>query len=200
MKVENTALIIVDVQNDFCEGGKLSVPNANKIIPIINEVQKKFKTVILTQDWHPKKHKSFASQHNKEPFSEINMYYGRQTLWPDHCIQGTKGAEFHKCLDTKKSNIIIRKGFRENIDSYSAFFENDRETNTGLDGFLKDLKIKNIFLCGLAFDYCVFYTALDAKKLGFTPTIISKCCQSIDNNESKKKAIETLNDLNIKID
>ena len=148
MKVKDTALIIVDIQNDFCQGGKLEVPNADSIIPSVNNIQKEFNTIILTQDWHPKDHKSFASQHKKKPFTQIKMSYGNQILWPDHCIQGTKGSEFHQDLNTRRANMIIRKGYRKNIDSYSAFFENDKKTSTGLNGFLKDLCIKDIFLCG----------------------------------------------------
>lgn len=199
MKVKNTALIIVDIQNDFCEGGKLAVPDADSIIPYVNSLQNEFNTIILTQDWHPKDHKSFASQHDRKPFTQIEMSYGNQILWPDHCIQGTKGSEFHKDLNTTKANMIIRKGYRKSIDSYSAFFENDKKTSTGLNGFLKDLKIKNIFLCGLALDYCVLYSAIDAKKLGFLPTVISKCCKSINNDESEKAAKKILNQLSIDI-
>ena len=199
MKVKDTALIIVDIQNDFCQGGKLEVPNADSIIPSVNNIQKEFNTIILTQDWHPKDHKSFASQHKKKPFTQIKMTYGNQILWPDHCIQGTKGSEFHQDLNTRRANMIIRKGYRKNIDSYSAFFENDKKTSTGLNGFLKDLSIKDIFLCGLAFDYCVLYSAIDAKKLGFSPIIISSCCRSINNNESENAAKTILNKLNIDI-
>ena len=199
MKVKDKALIIVDIQNDFCQGGKLEVPNADSIIPSVNNIQKEFNTIILTQDWHPKDHKSFASQHKKKPFTQIKMTYGNQILWPDHCIQGTKGSEFHQDLNTRRANMIIRKGYRKNIDSYSAFFENDKKTSTGLNGFLKDLCIKDIFLCGLAFDYCVLYSAIDAKKLGFSPIIISSCCRSINNNESENAAKTILNKLNIDI-
>ena len=197
--MENSALIIVDVQNDFCKGGKLSVPDADLIIPDINVLQNKFETIILTQDWHPKNHKSFASQHSKEPFSEIKTFYGTQTLWPDHCIQNTKGSDFHKDLKTEKASLIVRKGFREDIDSYSAFFENDKKTITGLNGFLKDIGIKKIYLSGLAFDFCVFYTALDAKELGFEVNIFYNCCKSIDNNDSENSAKKRLNEFNIKI-
>jgi len=197
--VENSALIIVDVQNDFCKGGKLSVPDADSIIPNINILQKKFKTIVLTQDWHPKNHKSFASQHSKNPFSEIETFYGIQTLWPDHCIQNTSGSDFHKDLKTEKASLIIRKGFRKNIDSYSAFFENDKKTITGLNGFLKDIGIKKIYLCGLAFDFCVFYSALDAKKLGFEVNIFYDYCKSINNNNSEESAKKILKELNVKI-
>ncbi len=197
--MENSALIIVDVQNDFCKGGKLSVPDANSIIPNINFLQKKFKTIILTQDWHPKNHKSFASQHSKKAFSQIKTFYGNQTLWPDHCIQNTNGSNFHEDLKTEKASLIIRKGFRENIDSYSAFFENDKKTITGLNGFLKDISIKKIYLCGLAFDFCVYYTALDAKKLGFEVNIFYNCCKSINDNNSEDKVKNTLNELDIKM-
>ena len=165
---EKDALIVVDVQNDFCPGGSLEIKKGDSIIPKINELQKKFNYIFYTQDWHPKDHSSFVTSNpGHDIFSSIDMPYGKQVIWPPHCVFDTYGAKFHHQLETRYAKAIIRKGFRKEIDSYSGFFENDRVTPTGMEGLLKSLKIKRVFVCGLALDFCVNYTALDAKSLGF---------------------------------
>jgi nicotinamidase/pyrazinamidase len=175
------ALVIIDVQNDFCPGGKLAVAEGDDVIPIINQLARSFEHVVLTQDWHPEGHSSFASQHQgAAPFTQIEMPYGPQTLWPDHCIIGSAGAKFHKALDVSKAELIIRKGFRKAIDSYSAFFENDHKTPTGLAGYLKERGFTKITCVGLAFDYCVRYSAEDAKAYGFDVTVIEAATRAID--------------------
>ena len=175
------ALIIVDVQNDFVPGGALAVPDGDKIIERINKLQEKFDLVVATQDWHPAKHKSFASQHpDNSPFDQINLDGIEQTLWPDHCIQGTKGAEFHKDLNMNKVEAIFRKGTNPKIDSYSGFFDNQRKKSTGLDNYLKAHNVNSVFVCGLAADYCVYYTALDALSLGYESTILDESTKAID--------------------
>ena len=176
-----TALLVIDVQNDFCPAGALAVVGGNEIIPHINEEMAKYDCVVLTQDWHPKGHSSFASSHEgKNPLELIKMPYGDQVLWPDHCIQGSKGAEFHPDLNIEQANAIIRKGSNPFIDSYSAFFENDRKTPTGLDGYLKSLEIEKINLVGLATDFCVNYSAQDAANLGYKVSVLEKMCRAID--------------------
>jgi nicotinamidase/pyrazinamidase len=168
-----SVLLVIDVQNDFCPGGKLAVNGGDEIVTTINAMASDYDHVVLTQDWHPEGHSSFASQHKGHaPFTQIEMPYGPQTLWPDHCIIGTAGAEFHKALDIPKAELIIRKGYRKAIDSYSAFFENDHKTPTGLGGYLKERSLTHITCVGLAFDYCVRYSAEDAKTLGFNVTVI----------------------------
>lgn len=175
------ALIVIDVQNDFCPGGALAVEEGDVIVPIVNRMIQAAPHVILTQDWHPAGHSSFASRHEgKAPFETIEMEYGTQTLWPDHCVQGTKGAAFHPDLDWTRGELVVRKGFRPAIDSYSAFFENDRETPTGLGGYLKERGIRKLTLVGLATDFCVAYSALDAAKLGFSVTVALEACRAID--------------------
>lgn len=175
------ALIVIDVQNDFCPGGALAVEDGDAIVPIVNRMIQAAPHVILTQDWHPAGHSSFASRHEgKAPFETIEMEYGAQMLWPDHCVQGTKGAAFHPDLDWTRAELVVRKGFRPAIDSYSAFFENDRETPTGLGGYLKERGIRNLTLVGLATDFCVAYSALDAAKLGFSVTVAMEACRAID--------------------
>ncbi len=174
-------LIVVDVQNDFCPGGKLAVTGGDEIVPHINQLASTHKHVVLTQDWHPAGHSSFASQHHsKAPFTQIEMPYGPQTLWPDHCIIGSHGAELHKGLDVPHAELIIRKGFRKSIDSYSAFFENDHKTPTGLGGYLRERGFKKVTLVGLAFDYCVRYSAEDAKYLGFETEVIESATRAIN--------------------
>ena len=178
---EDTALILIDIQNDFCPRGALAVNKGDEIVKIANKLQKNFKITIITQDWHPHTHKSFASNHEgKTPFSVTEMSYGQQVLWPDHCIQGSQGAELHSDLITDNSDLIIRKGFRPEIDSYSAFFENDHLTPTGLEGYLKTRKIKSIYMCGLALDFCVYFSAIDGTKLGFNVFVIEDACRAID--------------------
>ena len=190
---KDTSLIIIDLQNDFCPDGYLAVERGDQIIEKINSLQTFFTSIVLTQDWHPCDHLSFASnQDDKAPYETIKMPYGVQVLWPDHCIQGTFGAEFHKDLDTNKANIIVRKGYRKNIDSYSAFYENDRLTMTGLDGFLKQNNIKKVYICGLALDFCVYYSAIDAKNLGFETYVILNATKAIDLDGSKHKALQDM--------
>jgi nicotinamidase/pyrazinamidase len=195
----SSALIIIDMQNDFCTGGALAVTDGEKIIEYINGAQEEFETIILTQDWHPQEHSSFASNHGAEPYSNIEMEYGPQILWPDHCIQGSTGASFHKNLNTNKSDIILRKGSNPKIDSYSAFFENDKNTTTGLEGYLLKKDIKKLYLCGLAFDYCVFYSALDGVNLGFEVSVFQDLTKAIDLNNSKKIARKSMVDKGIKL-
>lgn len=176
-----TALIIVDLQNDFCPGGALAVSGGDEIVPLVNRLIGKFEHVILTQDWHPAGHSSFASSHpGKEPFSTVEMPYGPQTLWPDHCVQGTRGADFHPGLEWTKAELVIRKGFRTAIDSYSTFFENDHTTPTGLAGYLRERGITDLTLVGLATDFCVAYSAIDARRLGFNAKVLLDGCRAID--------------------
>ncbi|BCH20739.1 bifunctional nicotinamidase/pyrazinamidase [Mesorhizobium sp. L-8-3] len=176
-----SALIIIDVQNDFCPGGSLAVAGGDEVVPVINGLSQHFEHVLLTQDWHPHHHSSFASSHpGRQPFETVRMAYGEQTLWPDHCIQGSGGAAFHPGLNRTKAELIIRKGFRPAIDSYSAFFENDHTTPTGLAGYLRERGIRDITLVGLATDFCVAYSALDAVAQGFATTVRLDACRAID--------------------
>ncbi|MCO6184815.1 bifunctional nicotinamidase/pyrazinamidase [Rhizobium sp. L1K21] len=194
------ALIVIDVQNDFCPGGALAVSGGDEILPAVNALMEDFAHVVLTQDWHPACHSSFASSHaGKSPFDVIDMPYGAQTLWPDHCIQGTKGAEFHPALNLTKPELIIRKGFRTAIDSYSAFFENDHKTPTGLGGYLKERSISDVTLCGLATDYCVAYSALDAAKLGLAVTVKLEASRGIDLGGSVATMIAGMKEAGITI-
>ena len=174
-------LLVIDVQNDFCPGGALAVADGDAVVPIVNRLAERFDHVVLTQDWHPAGHSSFATSHpGAAPFSAIAMPYGAQTLWPDHCIQGTSGAAFHPKLATDKAELVIRKGFRAAIDSYSAFFENDRTTPTGLAGYLRERGLKRVVMAGLATDYCVHYSALDARRLGVETVVVLSGCRAID--------------------
>ena len=192
------ALLVIDVQNDFCPAGALEVAGGNEIIPYINEEMAKYDCVVLTQDWHPKGHSSFATSHEgKNPLELIKMPYGDQVLWPDHCVQGSKGAEFHPDLNIEQANAIIRKGSNPFIDSYSAFFENDRKTSTGLDGYLKSLKIGKINLVGLATDFCVNYSAQDAAYLGYKVSVLEKMCRAIDLNGSLAAAKSEMQDCGV---
>lgn len=178
---DDGVLIVVDVQNDFCRGGALAVPRGDEIIPIINSLAARFRNVVLTQDWHPRGHSSFASSHpGKKPFETITAYYGPQVLWPDHCVQNTRGAAFHKALDIPHTALIIRKGMHSAIDSYSTFYENDRTTPTGLVGYLRERGLSRLFLAGLAFDFCVRYSAEDARHQGFDAFVVEDACRSID--------------------
>ena len=188
---EQDALIIIDVQNDFCQQGALAVPDGEQVVPVINQLAKKFQTVVLTQDWHPANHASFASSHNAEPFTTTTLHYGEQTLWPDHCVQGSKGAEFHSELRYNNASMIICKGMHQNIDSYSAFFENDRTTPTGLIGYLHTMKIKRVFCAGLAFDFCVRYTAEDAATQMFETIVIENACRAIDMDGSVTDTVQS---------
>ena len=189
MRPANEALIVIDVQNDFCPGGALAVAGGDEIISRINGLMGDFATVVLTQDWHPANHASFAANHpGSAPFSLTTMTYGPQVLWPTHCVQGTEGAEFHAALKTDPAQLVVRKGFRPEIDSYSAFFENDHSTPTGLEGYLRSRGITAVTLVGLATDYCVAYSALDAARLGFTATVLEGACRAIDLNGSLAEA------------
>jgi len=193
-----TALLVIDVQNDFCPAGALEVAGGNEIVPYINQEMVKYDCVVLTQDWHPKGHSSFATSHEgKNPLDLIEMPYGDQVLWPDHCVQGSKGAEFHPDLNIDQANAIIRKGSNPRIDSYSAFFENDRKTPTGLDGYFKSLEIENINLVGLATDFCVNYSAQDAAKLGYKVSVLEKMCRAIDLNGSLAAAKSEMQDCGV---
>ncbi len=179
------ALIVIDVQNDFCPGGALAVAEGDAVIGPIARVAPRFSHVLLTQDWHTPAHTSFASSHpGKKPFEQIELSYGPQTLWPDHCVQGTAGAEFHAALQIPQAELILRRGFRRAIDSYSAFFENDKTTPTGLSGYLRERGLTRCFFAGLAYDYCVGYSALDARTLGFPAFILRDACRAIDLNGS----------------
>ena len=178
---DNDLLLIIDVQSDFCSGGKLAVADGDAVVPVINRLAKRFQHVALTQDWHPSNHSSFATSHpGSAPFDIVGMPYGKQTLWPDHCVQGTPGAAFHSQLETERAELVIRKGFRREIDSYSAFYENDRRTPTGLAGYLRECGLQRIFLVGLATDFCVYYSAVDARRLGFAAVLIETGCRAID--------------------
>lgn len=182
MRIEpHDLLLAIDIQVDFCPGGALAVADGDAVVPLTNHLAEKFAQKVATQDWHPADHMSFAANHaGAEPFSDIEVAYGRQTLWPTHCVIGTKGAGFHADLVLDRFDLIIRKGFRAAIDSYSAFFENDRTTATGLAGYLRDRGAKRLFLTGLATDYCVHYSALDARRLGFEVVIVEDACRAID--------------------
>ena len=179
------ALIVLDVQNDFCPGGALAVADGDAVVPLVNAMMEDFATVVLTQDWHPAAHTSFAANHlGAAPFSLVTMPYGPQLLWPIHCVQGTAGAAFHADLRTNPVQMVIRKGFRPGIDSYSAFFENDHKTPTGLEGYLRSRGVSAVTLAGLATDFCVAYSALDAARLGFAVTVAMAACRAIDLNGS----------------
>ncbi len=174
-------LLVIDVQNDFCPEGALAVPEGDAVVPVINRIQPGFAHVVLTQDWHPPGHQSFASTHpGHAPFETVEAAYGPQTLWPDHCVQGTPGAAFHPDLETTKAEMIVRKGTRAEIDSYSAFYENDHTTATGLAGYLRERGVTRVFICGLATDYCVHFSALDAARAGFEAVVIEDACRGID--------------------
>ena len=174
-------LLVIDVQNDFCPGGALAVPGGDEVVAVVNRLGQRFAHRILTQDWHPPGHLSFASSHSgRAPLETTTLSYGVQVLWPDHCVQGTHGAEFHPDLEVNGSELVLRKGFRREIDSYSAFFENDRTTPTGLGAYLRERGFEHLYLCGLATDYCVGYSALDARRAGFRVTLVEDACRAID--------------------
>ena len=194
------ALLVVDIQNDFCPGGALAVPNGDSIIPVVNNLIEHYDVIVQTQDWHPHSHSSFASSHDgKDPFDTIEMDYGTQVLWPDHCVQGSKGAEFHKDLNTQKSQVIIRKGFRKAIDSYSTFFENDQKTTTGLSGYLKQRGITDLYTVGLATDFCVKWSILDGIDEGFTMHIVEDAVKGIDLNGSLDEAWDEMKKKGVKV-
>ncbi|MCL3881543.1 bifunctional nicotinamidase/pyrazinamidase [Marivita sp. GX14005] len=195
-----TALIVIDMQNDFCPGGALAVAEGDSIVSGINALMKSSNAVILTQDWHPADHSSFASQHEAQaPYEMIDMPYGPQVLWPDHCVIGSQGAAFHPELDVNRADMVIRKGFRREIDSYSAFFENDHTTPTGLEGYLRTRKISSLLLAGLATDFCVAYSAIDAAKLGFDVTVCMDLCRGIDLDGSLEAAKAQMQDAGVSL-
>lgn len=188
-----TALLVIDVQNDFIPGGQLAVPEGDLIVPLINRLAGQFTQVVIAQDWHPAGHTSFASSHSgRQPYDVIQLPYGEQTLWPDHCIQGSRGAEFHSGLDLPHAQLIIRKGCNPDIDSYSAFLEADRVTTTGLAGYLKERGIDTVYMVGLALDFCVMFSALDARAAGFNAFVVLDACRAIDLNGSLASAIERM--------
>jgi len=188
--MENTALLVIDVQNDFCPGGALAVTDGDAVVAAINVMTSNFPVCIFTQDWHPAGHSSFASTHpGGAPFGVVEMPYGPQVLWPDHCVQGTWGGEFHAGLRQEPADMIIRKGFNPAIDSYSAFFENDHKTPTGLEGYLRTRGVKNLVLAGLATDFCVAYSAIDAARLGFGVEVRLDACRAIDLDGSLATAL-----------
>ena len=193
------ALLWIDIQNDFCPGGALAVAEGDQVVEPANKLAEKFETVIATQDWHPKRHLSFASTHHEEPFSQTELDYGKQTLWPDHCVIGSKGAEFHSDLNIQRADMIIRKGFRREIDSYSAFYENDQQTPTGLVGYLLTRSVKHIVMCGLALDYCVYYSAIDAIEDNFEVTVVTDACRKIDLDNSYEVAMRHMKEVGVKI-
>jgi nicotinamidase/pyrazinamidase len=200
MPRSDTALVMIDIQNDFCPGGALAVTEGDQIIGRVNRLQKDYSVRVLTQDWHPAEHASFAdNQPGADPFSVIDMPYGPQVVWPSHCIQGTEGAAFHPALETKRADMIIRKGFRAAIDSYSAFFENDHKTPTGLEGYLRERSVHELVMVGLATDFCVRFSAVDAAKLGFGVTVLEGACRAIDLDGSLSEARRDMLDHGVKL-
>ena len=200
MTASTDALIVIDVQNDFCPGGALAVPDGDAIVPGINDLMSQFPVRVLTQDWHPAGHSSFASEHTgNAPYDVIDMPYGPQVLWPDHCIQGSEGAALHPGLRTDSGDLIIRKGFRRQIDSYSAFFENDHRTPTGLEGYLRTRGVTKLTLAGLATDFCVHYSAIDAARLGFEVTVRMDLCRAIDLHGSLNAANTAMTEAGVQL-
>ena len=194
------ALLVIDVQNDFCPGGSLAVPDGDAIIPLVNDLAASFEHVILTQDWHPPGHHSFASSYEgKQPYDTVELPYGEQILWPDHCVQGTEGAGFHPALHQDRAELILRKGFRRTIDSYSAFFENDQQTPTGLAGYLRERGIDTLHLVGLAADFCVKWSALDGKKLGFEVYVVADAVRGIDTEGSLARAWDEMREAGVQV-
>jgi nicotinamidase/pyrazinamidase len=195
---EDEVLVVVDVQNDFCTGGSLAVPRGEEVVPVVNRIAGHFQHVVLTQDWHPADHMSFASSHpGRDAFETITAAYGEQILWPDHCVQGSPGAAFHRDLQIPHAQLILRKGFHRTIDSYSAFYENDRSTPTGLVGYLRERKLTKVFLAGLALDFCVYYSAEDGHREGLAVTVIADACRGIDIGGSLAAARERLAKLGV---
>lgn len=191
-------LLVVDVQNDFCPGGSLAVPRGDEVVPLINDLAQRYEHVVLTQDWHPHDHLSFASSHaGKRPYETIEMPYGAQILWPNHCVQGTRGAEFRSDLKIPHAELVLRKGYHREIDSYSAFYENDRRTPTGLAGYLRERNFARVFLSGLAFDFCVRYSAEDAKREEFHVVVVEDACRGIDISDSINKTRQLFSQLGI---
>ena len=199
-KRDGDVLLVIDVQNDFCPGGRLAVPGGHEVVPVINRLAREFRHVVLTQDWHPEGHSSFASSHKGQaPFSTIAMPYGPQTLWPDHCTWESDGARFHAGLDIPHAELVIRKGFRPEVDSYSAFFENDHKTPTGLMGYLRERNLTRVTCVGLAFDYCVRYSAEDAVSHGFDTFVIEEASRAIDLNGTAAATRASFRDRGIKL-
>jgi len=195
---DRDVLLIVDVQNDFCPGGALAVPDGDAIVPEVNRLARSFAHVILTQDWHPSGHASFASSHpGKRPFDAIEVSHGTQILWPDHCVQGTTGAGFHPKLDVPHAELVLRKGFRSAVDSYSAFRENDRRTPTGLAGYLRERGLERIILCGLATDFCVAFSAIDGRQAGFDVTVVTSASRGIDIDGSLARAMRSMTEARV---
>ena len=197
---DRDVLLVIDVQNDFCPGGALAVPGGDEIVPAVNRLAAEFGHVILTQDWHPRGHASFASSHpGKHPFETVELPYGQQILWPDHCVQGTQGAAFHPGLDVPHAELVVRKGFRSAIDSYSAFRENDHRTPTGLAGYLKERGFERITLCGLATDFCVFFSAIDAREAGFVTAVDLDASRGIDLDGSLARALAAMREAGVEL-
>jgi nicotinamidase/pyrazinamidase len=195
---DSDVLVVIDVQNDFCPGGGLPVPEGDRVVPAINALARRFRHVLLTQDWHPAGHQSFASSHpGRKPYDTVEVAYGPQVLWPDHCVQATRGAELRADLDIPHAALVIRKGFRPHIDSYSAFYENDRTTPTGLAGYLRERGLKRVFAAGLALDFCVRYSVEDARREGFDVVVIEDACRGIDVGGSVKAARDSFSALGI---
>lgn len=195
---DSEALVVIDVQNDFCSGGALAVPGGEEVVPVINRLAAEFRHVVLTQDWHPAGHFSFASSHpGKDPFGSVEAVYGSQTLWPDHCIQATAGAAFHADLDIPHAGLVVRKGMNPALDSYSAFYENDHRTPTGLAGYLRDRGISRLVMAGLATDFCVAWSAIDAVKEGFATTVRLGGCRAIDLGGSLDAALAGMRDAGV---
>jgi nicotinamidase/pyrazinamidase len=195
---QDDVLFATDVQNDFCPGGALAIPRGDEVVPVINRLVRGFPHVIITQDWHPRDHVSFASSHpDKRPGDTIETGTGAQILWPDHCVQGTRGAELHPDLIAPKAEAVIRKGYRSHLDSYSVFFENDQETPTGMGGYLRERGLERLFFAGLATDFCVLFSAFDARRLGFDTFVIEDACRGIDRDGSLHRAWEQMDDAGV---
>jgi nicotinamidase/pyrazinamidase len=197
---ERDVLIVTDPQRDFCPGGALAVPRGDAIMPVVSRLARRFAHVVITQDWHPPEHTSFASAHvGRGPFETIELDYGAQTLWPDHCVQGTPGASFHPDLDIPHAELILRKGFHRTIDSYSAFRENDRGTPTGLASYLRERGFERVTICGLATDFCVFFSAIDAREAGFAVTVDLEASRAIDLDGSLSRALAAMREAGIEL-
>ena len=196
---DRCVLVVVDLQSDFLPGGSLAVPRGDEVIPVVNRLARRFANVVLTQDWHPADHSSFASRrHGRKPFDTVRLGYGEQMLWPDHCVQGTRGAALHDRLEVPHAQLVIRKGYRRDVDSYSAFREADRTTPTGLAGYLRERGLNRVFVCGLATDYCVGWTAIDARAAGFETVIVEDASRAIDAQGSLARAWEAMGDAGVR--
>lgn len=199
MRRSTDCLLVVDVQNDFMPGGALAVPRGDEIVPLVNRIAADFAVVVLTQDWHPAGHASFASSHpGRRPYEKIRLPYGEQILWPDHCVQGTSGAAFHRDLDIPHAQLVIRKGHHRKVDSYSAFLEADRKTKTGLDGYLKSRGVRRVFCAGLATDFCVAWSTMDARRFGLQAVVIEDACRAIDTSGSLAAAWQGMKKAGVK--